>query len=601
MWPPADFPRTRLSGSNVAAARATPWGVIAWLIVAAPILVFPEVLWRRWPAVPIAVAVISFAVATWASRDSDWMSGLVSAFGIAAIVGWWFARAQPGTPSHFPNLAFGMLLMCVAPLWADTERRLLHLTMLLVALVSVALGLGLIGSDLGVLKLLPVSATGFVPRVSLQIPGLAGEGVNRNVVGILSVLLMPIALSIAGASRTFAGRPVRVAAWVLFVAAALVALLSQSLSVWIAAWAVLVLAPLCVVRRPSWRVSAAALALAGAPLALAAGLFTATNPTGLGRFSQRTGWTPYDTAVLPANIAAPDGTLTGIRLVETSSTGQHMLVGLVHYEPGTYALTLYAKPAGRSSLVLSETHSHARFDLRAGRVSDEAGLPIAGIEAAPGGWLKCSFVFTSTHGGERIGVTMTDDQGEVRYPGTEGAGLHLWNPSMERVTLLGSSALGTVRALALGSANRSIENRRDIWGAGLGALRESPWFGIGFNAFRHEIAVVQGRPRWPHAHNILLQTMLDTGLFGALVYVVLLCTLLWGAYRVSRGTGSVRRLVAPGAALALIGIHVFGIVDAIALGAKVGMFQWFAAGLVVSAMRLEREVIAQPATEAVTA
>ena len=42
------------------------------------------------------------------------------------------------------------------------------------------------------------------------------------------------------------------------------------------------------------------------------------------------------------------------------------------------------------------------------------------------------------------------------------------------------------------------------------------------------------------------------------------------------------RLMAAGAALSLVAVHLFGLTDAIALGAKVGLFQWLCAGILIA-------------------
>ena len=86
-----------------------------------------------------------------------------------------------------------------------------------------------------------------------------------------------------------------------------------------------------------------------------------------------------------------------------------------------------------------------------------------------------------------------------------------------------------------------------------------------------------------HVHNIFLQTALDLGLFGLMAYVGLLVMLLVRADQASRGPSAFAGRTAAGAGLSLVVVHVFGLGDAISLGAKVGVFQWLAAGLVLAA------------------
>jgi hypothetical protein len=44
------------------------------------------------------------------------------------------------------------------------------------------------------------------------------------------------------------------------------------------------------------------------------------------------------------------------------------------------------------------------------------------------------------------------------------------------------------------------------------------------------------------------------------------------------GPSALARHVAAGAGLSIVGIHFFGLADAVALGAKVGLFQWISPG-----------------------
>lgn len=127
-----------------------------------------------------------------------------------------------------------------------------------------------------------------------------------------------------------------------------------------------------------------------------------------------------------------------------------------------------------------------------------------------------------------------------------------------------------------------IQLRVAVWHQALDALRASPLSGIGINAYRHVQTVSADVP---HAHNIFLQTALDTGLLGLGAYIALFAMIIREGYRTAIRAVPVSPIAAAGA-LTIIGVHVFGIVDAVALGAKVGLFQWWAAGLVLAASRL---------------
>jgi hypothetical protein len=141
---------------------------------------------------------------------------------------------------------------------------------------------------------------------------------------------------------------------------------------------------------------------------------------------------------------------------------------------------------------------------------------------------------------------------------------------------------------AINKVRSSSENRREILSQGIGVLRQAPWLGIGMNEFRHRYEV---KPYgWPvaHAHNVFLQTALDIGMIGLGWYVALIVMLLVWADRIAHRASPLLAYTAAGAGLSLLGAHLFGLADALALGAKVGAFQWLAAGLIVAANDVSR-------------
>lgn len=135
-----------------------------------------------------------------------------------------------------------------------------------------------------------------------------------------------------------------------------------------------------------------------------------------------------------------------------------------------------------------------------------------------------------------------------------------------------------------------ISARSTLWRHGLEVLSTAPWFGIGLNEFRHVLFLRTADPeRLPHAHNILLQTALDVGLVGLVGYLGVMVWLVIRADATARtgGPPTLVRRVAAGAGLSIVGIHVFGLADAVALGAKVGLFQWLCGGMIIAAWQIQ--------------
>ena len=136
-------------------------------------------------------------------------------------------------------------------------------------------------------------------------------------------------------------------------------------------------------------------------------------------------------------------------------------------------------------------------------------------------------------------------------------------------------------------ARQSLAARGAIWHHGVERLASSPWTGIGISGF-HEAPVPDGpysrelvTAQVSHAHNIFLQVALDLGMVGFAAYVILLASLL-GSARAAVNTAHPLGPLVGGAALSLVAVHTFGLTDAVALGAKVGIFQWLATGLVLA-------------------
>ena len=125
--------------------------------------------------------------------------------------------------------------------------------------------------------------------------------------------------------------------------------------------------------------------------------------------------------------------------------------------------------------------------------------------------------------------------------------------------------------------------------------REAPWFGIGLNEFRRVYRPLPGNEGIDiaHAHNMYLQTALDVGAIGLAADRGLLICLFAIGSRARVGPSRLAAAVAIGSMLAWTAVSFFGLADAVTLGAKVGMFQWIAAGLILAAARLPLDPMPQ--------
>ena len=170
--------------------------------------------------------------------------------------------------------------------------------------------------------------------------------------------------------------------------------------------------------------------------------------------------------------------------------------------------------------------------------------------------------------------------------------------------LVGAAAIGALAVVvaasipAVASAadvplRAALGNREEIWLRALYVIRDYPLTGLGLNAFRSLMPVLYPLYRtqpdfnFAHAHNQLLQAAVDLGLPGLAAYLGLWAGAAAALLAANRAAGDDAwlRTLAHGLAAGLAAHFVFGLTDAISLGAKLGVFFWFALALAASLYR----------------
>jgi len=141
----------------------------------------------------------------------------------------------------------------------------------------------------------------------------------------------------------------------------------------------------------------------------------------------------------------------------------------------------------------------------------------------------------------------------------------------------------------LESRNKLIGRVSVFWAPGLKEIKLHPFFGMGMNQARTipQVGVTQG-----HLHNLCLHTAAELGIPALIALLVLLylsaamCIKIWKtapeAWMKAAGLGL------GGGQLALF---VFGFLDVIPLGAKVGIFFWFSLALIASLYSFTQKTI----------
>ena len=149
-------------------------------------------------------------------------------------------------------------------------------------------------------------------------------------------------------------------------------------------------------------------------------------------------------------------------------------------------------------------------------------------------------------------------------------------------------------ALLQVESGRVAVGRFEIWQRAVSLMQDFPYTGVGLNMFPHVGDAMYPYPsaglwaRVPHAHNNLLQVGVDLGTPGLVAYVGVLavfaaCT--WKVHRLSESRSM--RLLASGVFAGMLAHQVYGLTDAITLGAKPGLLLWVMWGLMAALWRLE--------------
>jgi len=133
----------------------------------------------------------------------------------------------------------------------------------------------------------------------------------------------------------------------------------------------------------------------------------------------------------------------------------------------------------------------------------------------------------------------------------------------------------------LGSGVLSLKGRPEIWNRALMAIGDFPFTGLGLGTFRRIVHIfypffsISASFDIGHAHNFFLQTALDTGLPGLISLLSLYCIAIFQSIRLWKSGLSVNRIWAIGMFGSLAAQIVYGLFDAVAMGAKTNFLFWY--------------------------
>jgi len=164
--------------------------------------------------------------------------------------------------------------------------------------------------------------------------------------------------------------------------------------------------------------------------------------------------------------------------------------------------------------------------------------------------------------------------------------------------LFAQVGLPTGEGAALADGINTLNGRMEIWSRGIYGVQDFPFTGMGMNNFRRVVHIlyplflISPETDIAHAHNHLLQAALDLGIPGLIAYLALWlgsAVMLWRVWQmVARSPEAAEepptavwyRALVIGLAGSLTAHFVYGLLDAVALGAKPGFIFWMLLGIV---------------------
>jgi putative inorganic carbon (hco3(-)) transporter len=194
-----------------------------------------------------------------------------------------------------------------------------------------------------------------------------------------------------------------------------------------------------------------------------------------------------------------------------------------------------------------------------------------------------------------------------------GAAVLLWLSGRRGRIALGAGAVVLIIILVLGAPGRFMSNggpsstsaadqaafdpslvdRTEIWSRAIYGLQDFPFTGMGLGTFRYVMPIlyplfsVSPDVDLGHAHNEWLQAGVDLGLAGLIAFVALQGLSLMLAYQAFQMAWPVTvRWLMAGVLAGLVAHSIYGLTDAVALGAKPGVFLWILMGLSAAVWRL---------------
>jgi hypothetical protein len=149
-------------------------------------------------------------------------------------------------------------------------------------------------------------------------------------------------------------------------------------------------------------------------------------------------WVKARATITTNTVVAPDGTLTGDKLVEdTTASNNHLVVQAETFSAADYTFSVYLKAAERTFarlVVFDGTSAFSYYvNLSTGAISNESGTLTANVDDVGNGWYRASLSLTAAAGTGNVAIrAATGGSGsDDTYTGDGYSGIYVWGAQLE--------------------------------------------------------------------------------------------------------------------------------------------------------------------------